>query len=883
MISLVVLTTGSAIANETTGVAQAAGSSSTEQLQGNSETQATSVSAGADSTTGTMLTPEHHVHPFPVGTEWQQRLSAVGIHPQTLWVAEQTTPTAEEQRDLMAHRHYFMGWYYLELSQPGRAIEEFTEALKYDPENSHILLDAARAHLAVREVPEATKLIEQVLDVETTNVEAMRLRAETELAGADAATGDEKEDLVNKAVDDLEKARKLQPKNLEVLRGLAKAYIQQQEVTKVVDVYKDIVEVDPRDTYSLLILAQVLSRMDRPEEAVEYYKKVIEQRRGFVGGYIYLGQLYERLKQYGNALDIYKQALLVEPRNTDVLRRFEELLNDIHGANNTSKILAAYEKFVEEYPGNTEIRRIYAERLIAEEKTDKAIQQYRKILEYDAENVEACLSLGKIYAQEEDFEKASEILRKAVEINPDKLDLYDAIASMLLAQEEPQKAVEMYRQAIRTNPKAEKLYINLAALLENDDKTSDAIGVMEEAIEQVGEKPELLAVLGKFYRSEGHQDKAQATLEKAYNLEPDNLPLYGELMTTYLDDGNTTEADKITSLTAEKASTGKDVVLSVAAEFYFNAGRPAKAVELYLQALQENPNKLDYLARLVGISNRQKFYDQSQGYVDEFGPKMRDQDKVQQLRAEIYSDAGNHDKSIEIYRDLLAENKFDLNYYEYLIDALNEADEYDESLKVAAQAKEQFGLSDPQAVLMMTGMIYYKQKAYDKAEKAFKDLVDQTNNQNDDAYYFLGSVYLDKEDHTKAEEAFKKAIDINPTSANALNALGYMYADRGIKLDEAKKLISDALAIHPSAPHILDSMGWVLYRQGDLEGAEEYIERAARLFDDAEVYAHLGEIYAKQGKISLARETYEHALELDPDRKDVRQKLENLPASDDKD
>src|SRR5690606_11459442 len=104
-------------------------------------------------------------------------------------------------------------------------------------------------------------------------------------------------------------------------------------------------------------------------------------------------------------------------------------------------------------------------------------------------------------------------------------------------------------------------------LLENDNKTSDAIGVMEEAIEQVGEKPELLAVLGKFYRSEGQTDKAQVTLEKAYNLEPDNLPLYGELMTTYLDDGNTTAADKITSRTAEKATAGKDVVLSVAAEF----------------------------------------------------------------------------------------------------------------------------------------------------------------------------------------------------------------------------------------------------------------------------------------------------------------------------
>src|SRR5690606_11219078 len=126
--------------------------------------------------------------------------------------------------------------------------------------------------------------------------------------------------------------------------------------------------VDPRDTYSLLILAQILSRMDRAEEAIEYYQKVIEQRRGFIGGYIYLGQLYERLKRYTDALNLYKQAILVEPRNTDLLRRFEDVLRQVHGSGNSSRVVAAYKKFAEDYPQNTEVRRIYAERLEGEAK-----------------------------------------------------------------------------------------------------------------------------------------------------------------------------------------------------------------------------------------------------------------------------------------------------------------------------------------------------------------------------------------------------------------------------------------------------------------------------------------------------------------------------------
>src|SRR5690606_32595112 len=97
------------------------------------------------------------------------------------------------------------------------------------------------------------------------------------------------------------------------------------------------------------------------------------------------------------------------------------------------------------------------------------------------------------------------------------------------------------------NPMAEKLYISLAALLEDDGKTTDAVKTMEQAVEKVGEKPALLAVLGKFYRSLEQSGKAEETLRKAYEMEPGNLPLYGELMSLYLVDNNTTAAEQITS------------------------------------------------------------------------------------------------------------------------------------------------------------------------------------------------------------------------------------------------------------------------------------------------------------------------------------------------
>lgn len=88
----------------------------------------------------------------------------------------------------------------------------------------------------------------------------------------------------------------------------------------------------------------------------------------------------------------------------------------------------------------------------------------------------------------------------------------------------------------------------------------------------------------------------------------------------------------------------------------------------------------------------------------------------------------------------------------------------------------------------------------------------------------------------------RKMIDLHPDSARAYNALGYSYADRNLRLPEANALISKALKLTPDDAFILDSMGWVLYRQGDLPGALSYLEQAYGKRDDPEVAAHLGEV-----------------------------------------
>lgn len=120
----------------------------------------------------------------------------------------------------------------------------------------------------------------------------------------------------------------------------------------------------------------------------------------------------------------------------------------------------------------------------------------------------------------------------------------------------------------------------------------------------------------------------------------------------------------------------------------------------------------------------------------------------------------------------------------------------------------------------------------------------------------------------------------DPNNATALNALGYTLADQTDRFDEAYKLIARALELDPDEPAILDSMGWVLYRQGEFERAIEYLTRAYANFPDPEVAAHLGEVLWVKGDTEAALQIWRGALLKAPDHPVLQETLQRLGVDD---
>lgn len=127
------------------------------------------------------------------------------------------------------------------------------------------------------------------------------------------------------------------------------------------------------------------------------------------------------------------------------------------------------------------------------------------------------------------------------------------------------------------------------------------------------------------------------------------------------------------------------------------------------------------------------------------------------------------------------------------------------------------------------------------------------------------------------EEDLRAVLEKNPDDANALNALGYALTDRDERLEEAKPLLERAMLLKPHDPAILDSYGWLLYRQGNLQTALAYLRQAYGLVKDPEIGSHLGEILWQLGQHSQARQVWREMLKKEPKHVRLNRLREKYP------
>ena len=412
--------------------------------------------------------------------------------------------------------------------------------------------------------------------------------------------------------------------------------------------------------------------------------------------------------------------------------------------------------------------------------------------------------------------------------------------------------------------------------IKKDPKTIDAYQILFLGFLQAHKGPEALAVL----------DGAAKVSNTGANFLIGLSELYLNYVVQFPQQKEAVSPRAITMLQRAIQSKPGDPQLSLRLANSLNAfGKDEAAAEIYRHLLSELPDvpfvRDPVRAKLADIYlRRQKF--------SEAGEQLKVIIQDNPTDAQSYYFLGSIEYETKHYpqaaeyfkKTLLLDPDYEQAYYD-LAGAQMAGDDNSAAAGTLEAARKKFPQSFPLEYL--SGIVSTRLKNYSESIKRFTaaEVVGQATDPQrlDNFFYFqFGAACERKGDYSQAEKYFEKCLQLAPNFADALNYLGYMWAEHGEKLDRARQLIEKAVKAEPKNGAYLDSMGWVLFKLKQPKEALGYVLKAIQAPDgeDAEVYSHLGDIYDALGETNKARDAWQKSLSLEPND-EARKKL-GLPA-----
>jgi len=581
-------------------------------------------------------------------------------------------------------------------------------------------------------------------------------------------------------------------------------------VTKAIDNYKLAMRYDPETGSLAQELAELYLQSGQIRSAVNEFEEVVKRNPDDVNGHRILGRLYTaRIRGEGQQARVNNEALKLA--------------------------IAQHEKVGEMAPRDLENWLMLGRLQKLAQNSNASEKAYKKALAMDPENEDALTGLAMVYSDLGDTTSASQVLKRVADKNP-SLRTLTALAAAYEQLKDYKAAAETYGRALELNKDPDLKRAYAQALFAGDD-LDKAAGVFQELAAE--DSNDLLAVLrlSQIYRQKRDFTKADEFAKRATKLDPNNLEIQYNEVSLLEAQGKTSDAiarlkeilgalpNKPDSI-SEKSN--RMILLERLGILYRLSDQTASAVATFREIVELDPEAGGRAyAQIIDALRAGKDYAAAEKESKAALAKYPNDRIVKTVVANVHSDL-SHFKEAEAILKSMLDGKGDRETW------ISIAQIHEKSKTFAEMAK-----------------------AIDEADKLSK-----TDEEKENIYFLRGAMYERMKKFDLAEEQFRLALKLNPQSASALNYLGYMLADRNVRLPEALEMVQKAVSMEPGNGAFLDSLGWVYFRLNRLDDAAENLRQSiSRSGRDATVHDHLGDVYNSQSKIKEAIAQWERAVQ----------------------
>jgi predicted Zn-dependent protease len=455
-------------------------------------------------------------------------------------------------------------------------------------------------------------------------------------------------------------------------------------------------------------------------------------------------------------------------------------------------------------------------------------------------------------------------------------------ASLLVLSGKPDDAEPLLARELSKVPEENRgsAILALQLLVSRGPNRVGGLHVLQDLLKNDMNRPEAQLAIARQQIVADDAPGARKSLEQALALKPDYLP--AALTLSQMGPEERKEGIATLEKYVQQNPKSHDARLALA-QMYLASDRLDDAQKQFEAMHKDNTNDLTPLMALALIEIQKKDFTGAQPFLEQYAQKAEKTPGADPGQAYIYlSQLALEQKNDAAASDWL--NKISPSSQQYIPAQITRAQLLEKQGKPDDARKLLAGLQpqDPrdQALIARTdAAILFDAKRYQEAEDRLAHASADYPDDPDLTYDY--AMAAEKNGHYDTMEAqLRKLIGSQPDNPQAYNALGYSLADRGVRLQEADKLIQKASSLAPDDAFIMDSVGWVKYRLGDTTDALKLLRKAYDMQPNAEIGAHLGEVLWKTGAQDQARDAWREARKLEPDNDTLLKTLKRFQVND---